>query len=144
MQAIWHESLSPEQLQQWGRETMMEFLEIRMEEVGADFLVASMPVSSRTKQPMGLLHGGASAALAETVASIGANLLLDRSQQYAVGVALDVNHLRSVKAGRVRATAKPLQRGRSLQVWQIDVHDDNDRLAAAARLTCAVRNNPSE
>ncbi len=97
-----------------------------------------MPVDDRTKQPFGLLHGGASAALAETVASIGAFLNIDGETQAAVGVELNVNHLRAKTDGVVTATATPLHRGRRTQVWDIRIEDEESRLVAASRLTLAI------
>lgn len=111
----------------------IEFLELTAEKV-----VATMPVDDRTKQPFGLLHGGASAALAETVASIGAFLNIDGETQAAVGVELNVNHLRAKTEGVVTATATPLHRGRRTQVWDIRIEDEDSRLVAVSRLTLAI------
>ena len=111
----------------------IEFLELTAEKV-----VATMPVDDRTKQPFGLLHGGASAALAETVASIGAFLNIDGETQAAVGVELNVNHLRAKTEGIVTATATPLHRGRRTQVWDIRIEDEDAKLVAVSRLTLAI------
>ena len=111
----------------------IEFIELTAEKV-----VATMPVDDRTKQPFGLLHGGASAALAETVASIGAFLNIDGETQAAVGVELNVNHLRAKTEGIVTATATPLHRGRRTQVWDIRIEDEDAKLVAVSRLTLAI------
>lgn len=103
-----------------------------------DKIVATMPVDERTRQPFGLLHGGASAALAETVASIGAFLNIDGEKQAAVGVELNANHLRPKTDGLVTATATPLHRGRRTHVWDIRIVDEEDRLVCASRCTLAI------
>lgn len=103
-----------------------------------DKVVATMPVDGRTRQPFGLLHGGASAALAETVASIGAALNIDRNKQAVVGLELNANHLRGKTDGLVTATATPLHRGRRTQVWEIRIEDESHRLVCVSRCTLAV------
>lgn len=103
-----------------------------------DKVVATMPVDERTKQPFGLLHGGASAALAETVASIAAFLNVDPETQAAVGIELNANHLRGKTEGMVTATATPLHRGRTIQVWEIRIEDEDAKLVCAARCTLAI------
>lgn len=115
-------------------------LGIVITEHGEDFLRGTMPVDARTRQPFGLLHGGASALLAETLGSLAANLCVDDPrQQQAVGVEINANHLRAVTAGVVTGTARPLHVGRSIQVWDIRIEDDQARTVCAARLTLAVR-----
>ena len=105
-----------------------------------DKVVATMPVDDRTKQPFGLLHGGASAALAETVASIGAYLNVDPKTQAAVGIELNANHLRGKTGGTVTATAVPLHRGRTIHVWEIRIEDEDARLVCVSRCTLAIVN----
>ena len=121
---------------------MSDAIGIEMKILTAEKVVATMPVNDRTRQPFGLLHGGASAALAETVASIGAFLNLDGETQAAVGLELNVNHLRSKTDGVVTATATPLHRGRRTQVWDIRIEDEEARLISAARLTLAIVDKP--
>lgn len=104
----------------------------------ADLVVATMPVDQRTRQPFGLLHGGASAALAETVASLGAFMNIDPKTQAAVGVELNANHIRGKRDGIVTATATPLQRGRTIHVWEIRISDEEGRLVCASRCTLAI------
>ena len=107
-----------------------------------DKIVATMPVDDRTRQPFGLLHGGASAALAETTASIGAYLNIDGEKQAAVGVELNANHLRGKTDGQVTATATPLHRGRRTQVWDIRIEDEEGRLICVSRCTLAIVDKP--
>lgn len=103
-----------------------------------DKVVATMPVDDRTRQPFGLLHGGASAALAETVASIGALLNIDKDKQAPVGVELNANHIRGKKDGIVTATATPLHRGRKIHVWEVRIVDEKNHLICASRCTLAI------
>ena len=109
-------------------------------EITADKVVATMPVDDRTRQPFGLLHGGASAALAETVASLGAFMNIDRETQASVGVELNANHLRAKTDGIVTATATPLHRGRTIHVWEIRIEDEESRLVCVSRCTLAIIN----
>ena len=97
-----------------------------------------MPVDERTKQPYGLLHGGASCALAETIGSVGSHLVVDPDKLMCVGLEINANHLRSVKSGWVTATAKALHLGGSTHVWDIKIHDDNQKLICVSRLTVAI------
>jgi 1,4-dihydroxy-2-naphthoyl-CoA hydrolase len=103
-----------------------------------DKVMATMPVDHRTLQPFGLLHGGASAALAETVASLGAFLNIDPERQAAVGVELNANHLRAKRDGVVTATATPIHRGRRTHVWEIRIEDESNRLVCVSRCTLAI------
>jgi 1,4-dihydroxy-2-naphthoyl-CoA hydrolase len=103
-----------------------------------DKVVATMPVDHRTQQPFGLLHGGASAALAETAASLGAFLNIDPEKQAAVGLELNANHLRAKKDGIVTATATPIHRGRRTHVWEIRIEDESNRLVCVSRCTLAI------
>lgn len=119
--------------------TLMEALGMRVTEIDSDRVVGTMPVDERTRQPFGLLHGGASAALAETLASIGANAALDPGEARAVGLEINANHLRAVTDGVVTGTARPLHLGRTTQVWEVRITDDRQRLACVSRVTLAVR-----
>lgn len=114
-------------------------LGIELTELGADFLRGRMPVDERTKQPYGLLHGGSSALLAETLASMAANLCMEEGAGQAVGLELNCNHVRAMSSGWVVGTARPLHVGRSTQVWDIRIEDEQGRLVCASRLTLAVR-----
>lgn len=136
--SIWRQRPTIEGLNGFGRDTMVGHLDIRFTEVGDDYLVATMPVDARTHQPFGLLHGGASAALSETLGSSAANCCLDLEREYAVGLEINANHLRSVRKGLVTGTARPLHVGRRTQVWETQVHDEEGRLVCVSRLTLAV------
>ncbi len=118
--------------------TLMATLGIEVLEATPERVVASMPVGPVNHQPYGLLHGGASVALAETVASIGATLLPGGGFQRAVGLEINANHLRSVRDGRVVAVATPLHKGRSTQVWSVEIRDEEGRLVCVSRCTMAV------
>lgn len=135
---LWKQPPDLEQLNAGSTGTMMEQLGIRFTSAGDDHLCASMPVDARTHQPFGLLHGGASVALAETVGSTAALLTLDTEQELAVGLDINANHLRGVRQGIVTATARALHLGRSTQVWEIRVENEEGRLICISRLTMAV------
>jgi len=135
---IWHGPLTLEGINAWGRVNMIDHLDITFTEIGDDYLKATMPVDHRTTQPLGLLHGGASVVLAETLGSTAATLCVDVEKQYCVGIEINANHLRTVRQGAVTGTARPVHIGRRTQVWQIHIHDDRDRLVALSRLTLAV------
>ena len=107
-------------------------------EPGDNFLKARMPVDERTKQPYGILHGGASCALAETIASIGAAMVVYHAKFYCVGLEINANHVRSVREGWVIATASPQHLGQSTQVWDIKIHDEQHQLVCVSRLTVAI------
>lgn len=136
----WPEGVTLEQLNAASRGTLMEALGIVFTGIDADGLRATMPVDARTHQPYGLLHGGASVALAETLGSTGGMLLA--AGRAVVGVEINANHLRAVRSGLVTGIAKPLHVGRSTQVWDIRIVDALDRLVCASRITLAVIDQP--
>ena len=136
--SIWFSEVNLEALQEANRINMQAYLDLRFEEIGPDYLIASLPVDHRTMQPYGLLHGGASVVLAESVGSVAANLVVDNSKFYCLGLDINANHLRSARAGRVYAKAMPLHLGRSTQVWEIKITDENEKMVAISRLTMAV------
>ena len=117
---------------------MADAIGIELKLLTPDKVVATMPVDDRTLQSFGILHGGASAALAETVASIGAYLNVDEETQAAVGLELNANHLRAKREGTVTATATPLHRGRRTQVWEVRIEDEEGRLVCVSRCTLAI------
>lgn len=121
-----------------ARESMSEYLGIEFTEIGDDFLVAKMPVDHRTKQPIGIMHGGASCVLAETVGSTAANYCVDQKEFYCVGLDINTNHIRSMREGFVVAVAKPFHLGRTTQVWSIDIKDEAGKLVSVNRLTMMV------
>jgi 1,4-dihydroxy-2-naphthoyl-CoA hydrolase len=126
-------------LNQFAANTMNELIGIEFTEVGENYLKASMPVDNRTRQAYGLLHGGASATLAETIGSVASIMVVDPELYYCVGVEINANHLRSVKEGFVIATAMPLHIGLSSHVWEIKISDKLERLICVSRLTVFVK-----
>jgi 1,4-dihydroxy-2-naphthoyl-CoA hydrolase len=136
--SIWFEPFSVEELNTYQQKTLVTHLGIRYTEVGDDYLKAVMPVDERTKQPAGILHGGASVALAETLGSTGANLVVDRSKKLCVGLDINANHIRAMRDGEVTGIARPLHVGGSTQVWEIRITDKDDRLVCISRITMAV------
>ena len=129
---------NPAELTARGNKCMPGYLGIRFTEVGPDFLRATMPVNERTHQPSGLLHGGASVTLAETIGSIAAMLCVDGDQYMCVGQEINANHLRGMCAGTVTATARPFHLGSRSHVWHIEIRDESDRLVCVSRLTMAI------
>jgi 1,4-dihydroxy-2-naphthoyl-CoA hydrolase len=129
-----------DKLNRLASNTMNELIGIHFVEVGENYLKASMPVDNRTKQAYGLLHGGASVTLAETVGSVASVMVVDPELYYCVGVEINANHLRSIKEGLVIATALPLHIGLSSHVWEIKIVDKNEKLVCVSRLTVYVKN----
>jgi len=127
-----------ERLNETNVDTLMAHLGIEYTAVGDRFLEAAMPVRPRVHQPMGILHGGASAALAESVGSAASALQLDLRAQYAVGMALDIKHLRSVREGIITARAEAVHIGRSTHLWSIRIRDEQDRTVAVSSLSMMV------
>ncbi len=124
-------------LNQWSDGTLMQPLGIRFTEIGPDYVRGTMPVDARTHQPYGLLHGGASVALAETLGSTAGGLCVEDGQGV-VGIEINANHLRGVREGTVTGTARPLHVGRSTQVWEIRIEDEAGQLVCISRITLAV------
>ncbi|MDG1334032.1 MAG: PaaI family thioesterase [Crocinitomicaceae bacterium] len=122
-----------------NKNTMMETLGIQCVEIGDDYVISTMPVDHRTHQPMGLLHGGASAALIESMGSMGSVLLIDTDKYAPVGVEVNANHVGSVRSGSVRAKAKIVHAGKRTHVWQVDIKDEStDKLVCTGRLTVMI------
>lgn len=136
--AIWFEDYKLENVKSLETGTMMEFLEMETTELGADYVRGRLKMSSKVKQPAGLLHGGASVVLAESLGSIGANLVVDPSKYYCVGLDINANHLRAVREGYVYGEARPLHIGKTTQVWEIKLTDETGKLVCISRLTMAV------
>jgi len=128
----------PDWVRSLPRQTLAGALGIEIVELSDDRVVATMPVDDRTRQPYGLLHGGASIALAETVASLGAAGRVDRERFAVVGQEINGNHIRAVKDGIVRAVGTPIHVGRTSQVWSIEIRDEAERLVCISRCTLAV------
>lgn len=135
--AIWTQPISIERITAQNRETAAAHLGIEFLEVGDDFLRARVPVDTRTRQPFGLLHGGVSVVLAETLGSVGATYACAPGHR-AVGLEINANHLRGVASGWVTGIGRPVHVGRSTQVWQIDMHDDQGQLSCVSRITVAI------
>lgn len=141
MATIWkYKYLNIEDLNLQSKNSMAEFLEIKFIEAGTNYLKATMPVNHKTHQPKGLLHGGASAALAETIGSVASSLCIDPEKQICVGMEINCNHLGGIKHGIVIATAEPLHMGKRTHVWDIKIRDEKDKLICVSRLTVAVFN----
>ena len=136
--SIWQQDTDLARINAWSANTLMEALGIRITAVGEDWLRGTMPVDRRTHQPYGLLHGGASVALAETLGSTAAMLTLDPTQELSVGLDINANHVRGVRSGLVTGTARPLHIGRTTQVWEIRIENEEGSLVCISRLTMAV------
>lgn len=143
--SIWFKKdLTIEDFSSWPQNTMSEHLGMKFVELGRDFLKVSMPVDHRTKQPYGILHGGASVALAETVGSVASALVIDHTKYFCVGIEINANHIRSAREGLVTGTCTPVHIGSSTHVWDIRIHDEKERLICVSRLTVAVLERKDE
>jgi 1,4-dihydroxy-2-naphthoyl-CoA hydrolase len=137
---IWKVKPSLEALtSQFTSKHIGDYIGIEITEVGDDYLAGKMPVDHRTVQPFGLLHGGASCVLAETLGSVGGALCVDNTKQIVVGLDINANHIRGVRSGYVYGTAKPLHLGKSTQVWEIMIVNESQQLVCISRLTLAVK-----
>lgn len=136
--SIWQVEPTTDQLNNLCRDSMVDHLEIQFTEVGENYLSAKMPVDHRTHQPHGILHGGASVTLAETIGSVAANIVVDSSKKFCVGMEINANHVRSVRSGFVTGTARPVHLGKSSQIWEIKINNDENQLVCISRLTMAV------
>ncbi len=125
-------------MNQQSKGTLVEHLGIEMTELGEDYVKAKMPVDNRTRQPLGLLHGGAHVVLAESLGSMAANLCLDIKKEYALGLDINSNHLKSARDGFVTGIAKPIHIGTKTQVWEIKIYDEKENLLNISRLTMMV------
>jgi 1,4-dihydroxy-2-naphthoyl-CoA hydrolase len=135
---IWFRPFSLDEIQRYSSGTMTDHVDIRFVEIGDDYLRGTMPVDARTIQPFGLLHGGASVTLAETLGSVAATHCVDMEKFYCVGQEINANHIRGVRSGRVTGTARPIHLGRRSQVWEIRIEDERKRLSCISRLTVSV------
>jgi 1,4-dihydroxy-2-naphthoyl-CoA hydrolase len=136
--SIFKPAVTVERLNALSRATMAEQIGIEFIHVGADFLQARMPVDHRTHQPFGLLHGGASLALAETMGSVAATCCVDLEKQFCVGLEINANHIKSVRTGFVIGTTRPIHIGKKTQVWEIRITTEGDELVCISRITMAV------
>src|ERR1700747_2328805 len=136
--AIWFDKeLSIEKIRPFGVNTMADWIGIEWVEIGDDFMKAKMPVDHRTNQPYGLLHGGASCVLAETVGSIASAMVIDHAKFICVGLEINANHVRSAREGYVTGIATPLHLGSNTHVWDIKIYDEVNKLVCVSRLTVA-------
>lgn len=136
---IWYDpAITPDQLNPLGKNTMGEHIGILITEIGEDYLKGTMPVDHRTRQPYGLLHGGASVALAETLGSVASAFVVDRSKYDCVGLEINANHVRGVREGFVTGIARPVHLGKTTHVWDIRILDEREKLLCISRLTVAI------
>ena len=138
--AIWHAPVTVEILNNFSANTMIQHIGIEFTDVGKDYLTAKMPVDARTIQPAGLLHGGASVTLAETLGSVAAYLCVDPEKKTCVGIEINANHIRSVKSGYVFGRVNPIHIGTSTHIWEIRIVNEHDHLVCVSRITMAILN----
>lgn len=136
--SIWFQPSNIQDLNRLSENTMVSHIGIEFMEIGPDYICAKMPVNQHTHQPDGLLHGGASVVLAETLGSIASNLCIDRTKKICVGLDINANHIRSARAGYVTGKTKPIHIGASTHIWEIRITNEKDSLICIARLTMAV------
>ncbi|MBA5763280.1 hotdog fold thioesterase [Vibrio sp. 404] len=140
--SIWKREINLDLLNQTSKNTMIEHLQIKYSELGENYICATMPVCHFTHQPLGMLHGGASVVLAETLGSVAANFCVTEDS-YCVGLDINANHVRAMRSGMVIGKATPIHLGVSTQVWQINMTDERERLVCTSRLTIAVKKHRS-
>lgn len=136
--SIFRPGITLEQLNKFSGNTMVSHLGIQFTAIGEDYIEATMPVDHRTHQPLGLLHGGASVALAETLGSVAATCCVDTTIQYCVGLEINANHIKSVRDGLVKGVTKPIHIGKKTQVWEIKITNPTGDLVCISRITMAV------
>ena len=136
--SVFKPGISLEDLNKLSSDTMVSHLGIEFTELGQDHITAKMPVDYRTHQPLGLLHGGASVTLAETLGSVAATCCVDRTTQYCVGLEINANHVKSAKSGYVYGTTRPIHIGKRTQVWEIKIVNEDSELVCISRITMAV------
>lgn len=135
---IWKKPIDLQSLNEWHQNTMQQHIGIQFTEIGKDYIKATMPVDHRTKQPMGLLHGGASVALAESLGSVASVLCVDPEKQTVVGLEINANHIKTAKEGIVTGITKPIHLGQSTQVWEIRIYNEAEQLVCISRITNAI------
>jgi len=143
MEKIWKKEFKIEEVNYFAKGSIVAHLGIEFLEIGPDFVSASMPVDNRTKQPLGILHGGASVVLAETLGSMASYMTLDDSY-YSVGMEINANHLKSATQGTVTGVVKPVHLGKTTQVWDISIKNEEDKPVCISRLTLAVLKVPAQ
>lgn len=142
--SIWFGNPTLAEIAAMGAPSMVEHLGIAYTAITENSITAKMPVDQRTRQPFGLLHGGASVALAETLGSVAANLCVDPAHKVCVGLEINANHVRSVREGYIWGTTTPIHIGSSTQIWQIEIRDERGKLVCISRLTVAVLDRPQK
>lgn len=136
--SIWKGEITKHMVNDLNKNTLGEFFGIEFTEIGTDYLKATMPVNERNKQPFGLLHGGASVALAETIGSVASWCVVNRDLFMGVGVEINANHIKSVTEGIVTATCSPVKIGGKIHIWDIRIHDEHNELCCVSRFTCMI------
>jgi 1,4-dihydroxy-2-naphthoyl-CoA hydrolase len=136
--SVFKPGISLEDLNKLSSNTMVSYLGIEFTELGTDYIKAKMPVDHRTHQPLGLLHGGASVTLAETLGSVAATCCVDRKTQYCVGLEINANHVKSARSGYVYGTTRPIHIGKRTHVWEIKIVNEDSELVCISRITMAV------
>ncbi len=137
---IWQHGYTVKELNAMATDCIEEHLGIEIVEVGDDYLSATMPVDHRTRQPFGILHGGAVVVLAETLGSLASTLCIDSNTQSSVGIEVNANHIRQVKEGMVKGTARPVHLGKKIHIWEIKILNTSQKLVSICRLTVAILN----
>lgn len=140
---IWKTPATIKDLNDRSKGTLCDFLNITFTEIGDDYLIAQMPVTDRVKQPLGLMNGGTSCVIGESVGSTAANIVVDITKQYCVGLSITTNHLRPARNGTLTAIARPEHIGQTTQVWSIDIRNEAQKLVSVNRLTVAVKSRDS-
>lgn len=135
---IWKAPITIELLNKMNENTMVDHLGIVFSDIGEDTLTATMPVDHRTKQPFGIMHGGASAVLAETIGSVAANFCVDHEKNFCVGLDINTSHLKKASDGLVKGVARPIHLGSLTQVWEVKIFDERENLVSQSRLTMVV------
>lgn len=141
--SIWFQPITTENLNQRSENTLAALLDIQFTAIGDNTLTATMPATARTKQPLGIVHGGANVVLAETIASTAANAVVDQSLYYCVGLEINANHLRPVREGLITATTHPVHLGRTTQVWLVELFNEAGKPTCVSRMTASVVQRPS-
>jgi 1,4-dihydroxy-2-naphthoyl-CoA hydrolase len=136
--SIWRTPIDLQSIIESCKNTLVEFIGIEFTEIGDHFLKGRMPVDHRTLQPHGIMHGGASCVLAETLASIAANYCVDQSKEFCVGLDINTSHIRMIKSGFVYGSATPIHLGKSTQLWEVRIVNDQDQLISTTKLTLFV------
>jgi|TARA_B100001939_G_C16867194_1_gene584669 uncharacterized protein (TIGR00369 family) len=137
------ENLTPAHLNTISQGTLLTYLEIEFVEIGDNYIIAKMPVKDKTSQPMGILHGGASVSLAESIGSAGSYMMIDKKKESAIGLEINANHVGSAHEGYVYGKGTVVHKGRTTHIWNIEIRNEQDKLISLCRLTVMILKNPS-